>query len=147
MSEPIKYNKLIILVSILIPVVVAILFTVKLPNVEPLSFLPPIYASINALTALLLISALVAIKNKKIKILEFKITKQIVILCLKTSWYIWGEWNELYSAEIAWGGWIFTGEIAEIADWDYWDCSDCSDCWLRFMILLIEISDWDCSDC
>ena len=63
MSEPIKYNKLIILVSILIPVVVAILFTVKLPNVEPLSFLPPIYASINALTALLLISALVAIKN------------------------------------------------------------------------------------
>ena len=68
MSEPIKYNKLIILVSILIPVVVAILFTVKLPNVEPLSFLPPIYASINALTALLLISALVAIKNKKIKL-------------------------------------------------------------------------------
>ena len=65
MAEPIKYNKLIILVSVLIPVVVALLFTVKLPNVEPLSFLPPIYASINGLTALILISALIAIKNKK----------------------------------------------------------------------------------
>ena len=43
------YNKLIIAVSILVPVVVAILFTVRIPNVEPLSFLPPIYASINAL--------------------------------------------------------------------------------------------------
>ena len=76
MSEPIKYNKLIILVSILIPVVVAILFTVKLPNVEPLSFLPPIYASINALTALLLISALVAIKNKKINNKQLKEIKK-----------------------------------------------------------------------
>ena len=68
MAEPIKYNKLIILVSVLIPVVVALLFTVKLPNVEPLSFLPPIYASINGLTALILISALIAIKNKKIQL-------------------------------------------------------------------------------
>ena len=68
MSKPIKYNKLIIAVSVLIPVVVAVLFTVKIPNVEPLSFLPPIYASINAFTALILILALIAIKNKKIKL-------------------------------------------------------------------------------
>ena len=73
MQKPIKYNKLIVLVSILIPVVVAILFTVKLPKVESLSFLPPIYASINAMTALLLISALVAIKNKKRKLINMKI--------------------------------------------------------------------------
>ena len=32
-------------------------------NVEPLSFLPPIYAGINAITALLLVAAVVAIKN------------------------------------------------------------------------------------
>lgn len=60
-----KFNKLITLVSVVIPVVVAILFGVKLPNVEPLSFLPPIYAATNGLTALLLIVAVWAIKNGK----------------------------------------------------------------------------------
>ena len=62
-----KFRKFIIVVSILIPVVVAILFSVKLKdfgiNVEPLSFLPPIYASINGITAILLIAAVMAIKN------------------------------------------------------------------------------------
>ena len=65
-----KYNKLITAVSILIPVLVAILFTVRIPNVAPLDFLPPIYASINALTALILIIAYVAIHKKKIKLHE-----------------------------------------------------------------------------
>ena len=62
-----KFKKPIIVVSILIPIVVAILFSVKLQdfgiNIEPLSFLPPIYASINGLTAILLVSAVLAIKN------------------------------------------------------------------------------------
>ena len=62
-----KYSKLIVLVSILIPVVVAILFGVKLKDlgydVEPLSFLPPIYATINGITAVVLVSAVVAIKK------------------------------------------------------------------------------------
>lgn len=58
-----KYKRLITALSILIPVVVAILFGVKIPNVEPLSFLPPIYASINGLTAILLTIAVIAIKN------------------------------------------------------------------------------------
>ena len=65
-----KYSKLITAVSILIPVVVAILFTVRLPNIAPLDFLPPIYASINALTALILVVAYVAIRQKKIKLHE-----------------------------------------------------------------------------
>lgn len=65
-----KYSKLITAVSILIPVVVAILFSVRLPNVAPLDFLPPIYASINAVTALILIVAYVAIRMKKIKLHE-----------------------------------------------------------------------------
>jgi putative membrane protein len=52
-------------VSMLIPIVVAVLFGVRIPNVEPLSFLPPIYATINGVTALLLIAALWAIKNGK----------------------------------------------------------------------------------
>jgi putative membrane protein len=65
-----KYNKLITVVSILIPVLVAILFTVRIPNVAPLDFLPPIYASINALTALILIVAYISIRKKKIKLHE-----------------------------------------------------------------------------
>lgn len=65
-----KYNGLIWVVSIVIPVVVAFLFTVRIPNVEPLSFLPPIYATINAITAIILITALVAIKVKKRKLHE-----------------------------------------------------------------------------
>jgi len=62
-----KYNKWIVILSIAIPVVVAILFTVKIPNATPLTFLPPIYASINAVTAVLLVAAVIAIKkdNKK----------------------------------------------------------------------------------
>ena len=63
-----KYNRLINIVSIAIPAVVAILFGVKLPNVEPLDFLPPVYATINGVTAVLLIASLVAIKSKKIEL-------------------------------------------------------------------------------
>lgn len=69
-----KYNKWIVILSIAIPAVVALLFGVKLKtlgfDVKPLTFLPPIYAAINGLTAVLLIAALVAVKNKKIKLHE-----------------------------------------------------------------------------
>jgi putative membrane protein len=62
-----KFNTLIIILSIAIPVVVAILFKVKLKdygiNVEPLTFLPPIYAVINGITAMLLLLGVYAIKN------------------------------------------------------------------------------------
>ena len=61
-----KFKLLANIVSIAIPIVVALLFGIKLPNVEPLTLLPPIYASINAITSLLLILALIAIKNSKI---------------------------------------------------------------------------------
>lgn len=65
-----KYNKWIIVLSIVIPLVVAGLFGVNLRDmgydVAPLTFLPPIYASINALTAVLLMVGFLAIKNKKI---------------------------------------------------------------------------------
>ena len=60
-KEP--YSKLIVAVSIVIPVVVAILFGVdKVPGYDT-SFLPPIYAAINGLTAILLVAAVIAIKN------------------------------------------------------------------------------------
>lgn len=64
-----KYNKLIVALSIIIPLAVAILFGVNLRkmgfDVEPLTFLPPIYATINGFTAVLLVAAVVAIKNGK----------------------------------------------------------------------------------
>ena len=63
MADSKKYRPLVIAVSVLVPVVVAILFTVRIPDAEPLTFLPPIYAGINALTSLLLIAALYFIKN------------------------------------------------------------------------------------
>ena len=76
-----RYSKLIVLVSILVPVIVAILFTVRLPNVAPLDFLPPIYAAINALTAIILIAAYIAVRNKKFKLHE-SLTKTAIAFSL-----------------------------------------------------------------
>lgn len=60
-----KYNRWIWILSIVIPIAVAILFTIKvpIPGVERLGFLPPIYATINAITAVLLIVAVFQIKK------------------------------------------------------------------------------------
>ncbi len=62
-----KYNKWIVVLSVTIPLVVALLFGVNLRklgyDVEPLSFLPPIYATINGITAVVLVLAVMAIKN------------------------------------------------------------------------------------
>ena len=70
-----KYNKLITAVSIIIPIAVAALFGVNLRklgyDVEPLNFLPPIYATINGITAVLLVIAVLAIKNGKRKLHEY----------------------------------------------------------------------------
>ncbi len=76
-----KLNGVIIAISIIIPVVVALLFTVKLKDfgydVEPLGYLPPIYASINGLTAVLLILAVIAIKKGNRKLHERLMTGAI----------------------------------------------------------------------
>ncbi|MEQ8218045.1 MAG: DUF420 domain-containing protein [Arenibacter sp.] len=74
-----KFNKIINLVSIVIPLVVALLFGVKLPNVDPLGFLPPIYASINGLTAVLLVVAVLAVKNGKLELHQKLMTACIVL--------------------------------------------------------------------
>ena len=62
-----KYNTLIAIISIVIPLAVVALFSIRLKdfgiNVTPLHFLPPIYAGINALTAIILILAVNAIKK------------------------------------------------------------------------------------
>ncbi len=64
------FRKLIIAISVIIPLAVASLFSVKVEGYD-FSFLPPIYATINGLTAILLIVAVVAIKNGKRSIHEY----------------------------------------------------------------------------
>ncbi|MAD98191.1 MAG: hypothetical protein CMB99_12770 [Flavobacteriaceae bacterium] len=69
-----KFKKLITITSVVVPIAVAALFGINLRkfgfDVEPLTFLPPIYASINGLTAVLLVAAVVAIKNGNRKLHE-----------------------------------------------------------------------------
>ncbi len=62
-----NYKRIAIIASIAIPLVVAILFRVKIDGFD-LSFLPGIYASINGVTALALVFALIAIKKGKVKL-------------------------------------------------------------------------------
>lgn len=82
----------IILISILIPAAVAVLFSVRLKDfgivVEPLSFLPPIYAGINGLTALLLIMGVMAIKNGNQKVHERFMTTAIACSIIFLVMYI-----------------------------------------------------------
>jgi putative membrane protein len=79
---------LIAVTSVAIPVVVAILFMVRIPNVAPLSFLPPIYAGINAITALVLVVAVWAIKQGKRVLHERLMTTAIVLSLLFLVMYI-----------------------------------------------------------
>jgi len=73
-----KYNKWIVVLSIAIPLVVAILFGVKIDADLPV-FLPPYYAAINAFTSVVLVAAILAVKNGKIQ-LHKKLMKTAIIL-------------------------------------------------------------------
>ena len=91
-----KYNKWIITLSVLIPVAVAVLFKIKLKdlgfNVAPLPILPPIYATINGVTAVLLISAVLAIKKGKRqlheKLIKTAIACSLVFLLLYIAYHM-----------------------------------------------------------
>ncbi|MDF3027919.1 MAG: hypothetical protein K0S23_2226 [Fluviicola sp.] len=80
-------RKLIIALSIVIPLVVAALFKVKIEGYD-WHFLPSIYACINGLTAILLVVALVAIKQKKISLHEAIIKVCMVLSVLFLLCYI-----------------------------------------------------------
>lgn len=62
-----KAKAAIYIASIAIPVVVAVLFKVRIDGVD-LSFLPPVYATINGITAVTLVGALIAIKKKNMQL-------------------------------------------------------------------------------
>lgn len=91
-AEEKKYKRFIAVVSILIPVAVAGLFMVNLKklgfDVEPLRFLPPIYASINGLTAILLVASVVAIKRGNRKLHEQLNTTAIICSALFLLMYV-----------------------------------------------------------
>jgi putative membrane protein len=59
-----KRKKIIILLSIIIPLVVASLFGIRIETSIDFSFLPKVYASLNFFTFIVLIAAFLAIKNK-----------------------------------------------------------------------------------
>ena len=80
MEQKKDYGIWIKIVSVAIPVVVAILFGVRVDYDLPI-FLPPIYATINAITALLLVLALVAIKAKRIQIHQ-RLMQSCIVLSL-----------------------------------------------------------------
>ena len=67
MNQSKKYNRLIAVLSVTIPLVVALLFGVKVDMELPV-FLPPIYAGINALTTVILVVAFWAVKGGKLKL-------------------------------------------------------------------------------
>lgn len=91
-----KYRVWIIILSIVIPVAVAFLFGIKLKDygvdVEPLTFLPPIYATINGITAIVLILAVLAIKkgNRKTheRLMKTAITLSVLFLLMYVAYHM-----------------------------------------------------------
>lgn len=82
-----KYKGWIIAVSIAVPAAVAVLFTVSIDGYDT-SFLPPIYATMNGLTAIFLIAALIAIKNKRVELHKKLTTSAIVFSVLFLLMYV-----------------------------------------------------------
>ena len=62
MNNPFRNSTIITILSVALPIVVALLFSVKIEGYD-FSYLPPIYAAINGVTAVLLVAAVLAIRN------------------------------------------------------------------------------------
>jgi len=93
---------LIYTLSVVIPVLVAVLFGVKVKGID-LSCLPPVYATINGITAVLLILALVAIKKKNMKlhrgIIRVCLLLSVLFLALYVSYHMTSDSTE-YGGEM-----------------------------------------------
>ena len=83
-----KYTRLIWILSIVIPIAVAALFGIRIPGVERLGFLPPVYAGINALTALVLVTAVFQIKKGNRKNHEILMKFAILLSVLFLVFYV-----------------------------------------------------------
>ena len=80
--------------SIAVPLVVAVLFGVKVDGVD-FSFLPPIYATINGITAVTLVLSLIAIKQKNMKLHRrlnrFALLLSLLFLALYVAYHMTSE--------------------------------------------------------
>lgn len=89
-----KFKPYVIAVSIAVPTVVAILFNVSIEGVD-LSFLPPVYAGINGLTAILLVLAVIMIKkgNKAAhqKLMTFSVILSVLFLLCYVAYHMTSE--------------------------------------------------------
>jgi putative membrane protein len=96
------YNAIIIFVSILIPVVVAVLSRVRIPNIAPLDMLPPIYAIINGATAILLVVAVIQIKrgnkSKHQVLMKINILLSLLFLIMYIAYHVTSEMT-IYGGE------------------------------------------------
>ncbi len=115
-----RFNTPIFIVSILIPCVVVLLFSIKLKDlgiiVEPLSFLPPIYASLNGLTAILLIAAVLAIKNGKRKLhqllMNSAIACSVVFLLMYVAYHMTAD--SVKFGDVDYNGIVDANELATV---------------------------------
>src|SRR5690606_16411221 len=82
-----RYRRLIVILSLLIPRAIAALVRVRIEGYD-FSFLPPIYATVNGITALLLLAAVLAIKSKRV-ILHRRLMKTCIVLsCCFLAMYV-----------------------------------------------------------
>lgn len=83
--------------SIVVPLVVAVLFGVKIEGVD-LSFLPAIYATINGITAVTLVVALIAIKKKNQSLhralIRFALLLSLLFLALYVAYHMTSDPTE-----------------------------------------------------
>ena len=100
-----KIKVWITILSIAIPLVVVLLFGYKIPDAEPLGFLPPIYATINGLTAVLLVVAVSAIRkgNRKLhqRLMTTAIAFSVAFLVMYVAYHMTSE-STTYGGE----GWV-----------------------------------------
>lgn len=116
-----NYNRWIVVLSLAIPVAVAFLFTVRIPGVDRLGFLPPIYATTNALTALILCVAVYQIKkgNRKVheNLMKVAIALSVLFLILYVLYHATADSTKFGDADR--DGVVSPAELAAVGNYAY----------------------------
>ncbi len=87
-SLEVKYKPWIVILSIVVPLAVALLFFIDKIEGYDTGFLPPVYATMNGLTAVFLVLALIAIRNKRITLHRNLMTSALVFSALFLVLYV-----------------------------------------------------------
>ena len=87
-----KYIPWVWVLSIAIPIVVVIIYMIKIPNVKQLTFLTTTYATINSNTAFELFFAYIAIKKKKMilheRLMKIAIFLSVIFLAMYVAYHM-----------------------------------------------------------